>query len=321
MKTNQLKQSKRIVQRPDIPLGIDADVAITVSSAHHETISKEMNIPLSNRYVYKGVHERTAKGDDLLMSLQTSTKKVTVRYLLKRDSLYHILPEYLFHPLDRYTACDGDEEAFRKCRKEQKEMEENALHYFYPCDKVLQEERTYFQSFLNDRILRNNTFIVDFITEGHRVNRTNRFIHRVLPCIQWLRAYRGVERAVEVALRFAFSNCIAQYKVSRIEVKIPIDTTACHCCLNETIDDLFCGNTYTEGKESVCLSYQTPIKSQKQIEILQRDMDEFREFFQSWFLGLHQHLKITFGDYKKAAVMYVGTSDNDLYLNYNTQLI
>lgn len=309
------------LQRPDIPVGIDADLSIAITSAHLETVSKEMNISLHSTYVYKGVHERTAKCDDLLVSLQTSTKKSAVRYLLKRDSLYHILPEYLFHPLDRYANCDGDEENFKKCRKAQKETEENALRYFYPCDKILQEERTYFQSFLNDRILRNNTFIVDFITEGQRVNHKNRYINNVYPCIQWLRAYRGIKRVIEVALRLAFCNSIAQYEVRTNEVKIPIDAETCHCCLDNTIDDLFCGDTYTDVEEFINLSYQTPIMSHKQIEILQRDIDEFKEFFQLWFLGLHQHLTIKFGDYTKTAVMFTGTSDNDLYLNYNTQLI
>lgn len=309
------------LQRPDIPMGIDADLSIAVASAHLEAVSKETNISLHSGYVYKGVHERTAKGDDLLVSLQTSTKKSMVRYLLKRDSLYHILPEHLFHPLDRYANCEGDEEEFRKCRKAQKEMEENALRYFYPCDKVLQEERTAFQSFLNDRILRNNTFIVDFITEGHRVNHTNRYINGVYPCIQWLRAYRGVKRVIEVALRLAFCNSVATYEVGINEVRIPIDTETCHCCLDGTIDDLFCGDTFTDVEELVSLSYQTCIMSQKQIEILQRDIDEFKEFFQFWFLGLHQHLTIDFGDYTKKPVMFTGTSDDDLYLNYNTQLI
>lgn len=309
------------IQRPDIPIGIDADLSIAIASAHTESVCKEINIPLRNLYVYKGVHERTAKGDDLLISLQTSTKKTQVRYLLKRDSLYHILPESLFHPLDRYANCDGNEEEFKQCRKAQKEIEENALHYFYPCDTVLQEERTTFQSFLNDRILRNNAFIVDFIAEGHRVNRKNRYINSVYPCIQWLRAYRGIKRMIEVALLFAFNNCIAKYKVENKEVQIPMNTATCHYCLNGTVDDLFCGNTYTDAEEVIHLSYQTLIMSQKQIEILQRDIDEFKEFFQLWFLGLHQRLEITFGDYTKPAVMYIGTSDNDLYLNYNTQLI
>ena len=311
------------LQRPDMPTGIDADLSIAIISPHLETVSKEMNTSLCSTYVYKGVHERTAKGDDLLIFLQASTKKLTVRYQLKRDSLYHILPEYLFHPLDRYANCGGKEkkEEFKECRKAQKEMEENALRYFYPCDKVLQEERTAFQSFLNERVLRNNTFIVDFITEGHRMNRKNRYINGVYPCIQWLRVYRGVKRVIEVALRFAFSNNIAKYELRIGEVKIPMDTEVCHCRLDGTIDDLFCGDTYTDAEELINVSYQTPIMSQKQIEILRRDIDEFKEFFQLWFLGLHQHLTISFGDYTKAAVMFIGTSDNDLYLNYNTQLI
>ena len=73
------------LQRPDIPVDIDADLAITIASAHLETVSKEMGVFMRSAYIYKGTHERTAKGDELLISLQTSTKKLLVRYLLKRQ--------------------------------------------------------------------------------------------------------------------------------------------------------------------------------------------------------------------------------------------
>lgn len=309
------------LSRPDIPAGIDADLSIAVASIHLESASKEMNIPLHNTYVYKGVQERTAKGDDLLMSLQANTKKNSVRYILKRESLYHILPEYLFHPLDRYSGCDGDEEEFLKRRKEQKQTKENALKYFYPFDRAYQEMRTSFQLHLNDRILRNNTFIVDFITEGKCLNRKNQFIERVYPCILWLRAYRGVKRLTEMAIRFAFSNNIVKYSYIQREEKKPIDMAACHCSLDGTIDDLFCGNSYTEFITIIRVVHQTLITSHKQIEILNREIEEFRDFFQSWFLSLNQHIEIVFGDYKKEPFMYVGSSDSDLYLNYNTQII
>lgn len=307
--------------RPVLPAGIDADLAITVATEQVASIAREQHAFLSASYAYKGQHERTAKGDDVQLSLQTRSGRIALKYALKRDSLYHILPEYLFHPLDRYADCDGDREKFQQCRKEQKRVEADALSYFYPFDKTFQELRTRFQSRLNNRILRDNLFVADLITEGNNFNRNNRFIANVYPCIVWLRAYRGVARMIEMALRMAFHNELIGYEVTVHEAVCSIDPTACHYSLDGQLDDLFCGNTYAELVTTIRVVYQTPIVSQKQIALLHRDVDEFTAFFQTWFLGLNQRLEVCFGDYTKKPVLRVGTTDNDLYLGYNTQLL
>lgn len=169
------------LRRPSLPADIDADLSIAVIDSNIRSIISETELPVKELYVFNGVHERTAKGDNLLVSASTSTKRHQLKYLLRRDSLYHILPEYLFHPLDRYTDTDGDKEEFIKRRKVQKDVESDALKYFYPFDKSFQLLRTSFQDKLNIEILNNNLFIVDFITEGYNINKNNEFIKGAYP--------------------------------------------------------------------------------------------------------------------------------------------
>lgn len=309
------------LRRPSLPTDIDSDLSIAVVDSNIQSLIPDSDIPIKKSYIFSGVHERTAKGDNLLVSASTSTKRHLLKYSLKRDSLYHILPEYLFHPLDRYADTDGDKEEFVKRRKAQKDIESNALEYFYPFDKSFQLLRTSFQYKLNDEILNNKLFIVDLITEGYDVNKNNLFIKRAYPCIIWLRNNRGVKKLLEVAIKYAFSDSLNSYDLVSEEQSSSIDADTCHITLDGEIDGLFCGPKYFYLEESINVEYQTEIISEAQIQHLTAEIKEFEEFFKAWFLSQNQTIKVEFGDYNKQPIMNVGTSNDDLFLGYNTQLI
>lgn len=309
------------LRRPSLPPDIDSDLSIAVVDSNIKPVISESEIPIKELYVFNGVHERTAKGDNLLISASTSTKRHQLKYSLKRDSLYHILPEYLFHPLDRYADTDGDKEEFVKRRKAQTDIEADAIEYFYPFDKSFQVLRTSFQQKLNNEILNNKLFIVDFITEGYNIDKNNPFIKGAYPCIIWLRNNRGVKKSLEVAIKYAFSDSLNSYNMVSEEQSSEIDTTTCHITLDGEIDNLFCGSQYYYLEESINVKYQTEIVSESQIQKTASDIEKFVEFFKEWFLAQNQIIKVEFGDYNKRPIMNVGTSNDDLFLGYNTQLI
>lgn len=309
------------LRRPSLPPDIDSDLSIAVVDNNIQSLISDSEIPIKKSYVFSGVYERTAKGDNLLVSASTSTKRHQLKYSLKRDSLYHILPEYLFHPLDRYADTDGDKEEFVKRRKAQKDIESDALEYFYPFDISFQILRTSFQNKLNNEILYNNLFIVDFITEGYNIKKDNLFIKGAYPCITWLRNNRGVKKLLEVAIKYAFSDSLNSYNLVLDEQSSEIEADTCHVTLDGVIDDLFCGPRYFYLGESINVEYQTDIISENQIQQLTAKIKEFEEFFKAWFLTQNQTIKVEFGDYRKQPIMNVGTSNDDLFLGYNTQLI
>lgn len=308
------------LKRPILAQDIDADIAIAVTERNLRCAFRDTNVPLKIAYAFKGVHERTAKGDHVQISATTSAKRNLLKYSVKRDSLYHILPEYLFHPLDRYADTEGDKEAFMQKRNAQQQVERDALEYFHPFDVIYQKLRTKFQHKLNDEIVSHNTFIADFIIGGHKVNIQNEFIFRCLPCIEWLRANRGNQKMEDVVLKYAFNDEIVSSHRTLKDVWQTIDSSV-HMSLDGTLDDLFVGNWFCTSVYTIEARFQTAITSESHIQKLISDVAEFEDFFQKWFLPISSRLHIDFGDFKKVPILCVGTPDNDLFLNYNTQLL
>ena len=106
------------LSKPNIPKELDADVAMAVVIEHMDSLVDKKPF---YTYEFKGVSERTALGDELNLIIRNKqSAPPVVKFSLKRDSLYHILPEYLFHPLDHYLGTDGDTEEFEKRYKEQR---------------------------------------------------------------------------------------------------------------------------------------------------------------------------------------------------------
>lgn len=308
------------IQRPKFNPEIDADLAVGVIDRNIQPLA-EAGGAVGRSFEFAGVHERTAKGDALSVTVSSTKKRTTLKYKYSRDGLYHTLPEYLFHPLDRYSDTEGDKEAFLEKRAAQKKTEADAKEYFHPFDKTLNELRILFQKHLNDSVLDNDAFIIDFIIENGQLNKNNPFIRACLPAIINLRAHRGTHSLLSTALKMAFGNGLLSLSREFACVPVAIDKEECHICLDGSIDNLFCGNRFMDRTEVISVKYQTRITSQEEIETLTESVGEFRQFFRQWFLNSNQTLEIEFGDYSKPPVLNGTTSGTELYLNYNTQLL
>lgn len=308
------------LKRPRLSPDIDADLAVDVIGRNTGALT-EVSTPVQYSFEFNGMHNRTAKGDELTLSVSSTARRTSIKYRLKRDSIYHILPEYLFHPLDRYADTDGDKEEFLKKRADQQKIEEDAKQYFYPYDRILNDLRVRFQSHLNESVLDNEAFIIDFLTEGDGVNKENPFIRRFLPFILCLREHRGSAALVNLALKAALGSGLAEAHRRPEEVAVAIDPASCHISLEGSTDTLFCGNHLIDWVEMISLRYQTPISSAADIGRISKDLEEFSLFFKSRFLTDNQEITITFGDYTKVPVLCDNPSEGSLFLNYNTQLI
>lgn len=305
------------LSKPDIPKELDADVAMAVIISHANSVSGK---ELSYSYEFRGILERTALGDDLGIIIRNRQNSVSsIKFSLKRDSLYHILPEYLFHPLDHYLGADGDTEEFDKRYKEQEEQKNSALTYFKPFDRHFQQLRTNYQQWLNDNVFAGNQFLADFITEGYYVNFNNPFIKAVYPCIPWLRDYRGNDDMIKTAIGYAFIGNVTINKVFK-EIDIQISENV-PSQIGHPLGNLYCGETF---KSLVCVwkvFYQTKIETEEQLKLIKVQIEEFKEFFSSWFLSLEDELIIEFGDKLATPDLSDNKDAKGVFLNYSTQLI
>ena len=303
--------------KPNIPKEVDADVAMSVVIRHMDSVADKK--PCYS-YEFKGVSERTALGDNLdIIVRNRQTAVPSVKFSLKRDSLYHILPEYLFHPLDHYLGTDGDSEEFDKRYKDQEEQKNNALTYFKPFDQHYQQIRTTYQQWLNENIFSGNQFLSDFITDGYEVNLSNPYIKAVYPCLPWVRDFRGNDEMIKTALGYAFIGN-ADIEKEYVEVNVPISDNV-PSRVGGSLDNLYCGTTFID---KVCVwkvFYQVEIKTEAQLNMIKTQIREFNEFFSSWFLSLEDKLIISFGDkLAKPDLCKIGDTKG-VFLNYSTQLI
>ena len=305
------------LSKPNIPKELDADVAMSVIISHANSIAD--NKP-SYSYEFKGVFERTALGDNLDISVKNRQRIASVvKFTLKRDSIYHILPEYLFHPLDYYLGTDGDTEEFDKRYKDQEEKRNKALTYFKPFDQHFQQLRTNYQQWLNDNIFSGNQFLADFITNGYDINLNNPFVKAVYPCIPWLQDYRGNDDMVKTALGYAFCGK-ATVENSYQVIDTPLSANV-PSSIGNTLNDLYCGATF---KERICVwkvFYQTKIETEQHLNQLKMQIREFTEFFSSWFISMEDRLTIDFGDKLASPELSEVKAIEGVFLNYSTQLI
>ena len=303
--------------KPNIPKELDADVAMSVIIRHMDSVADKKPV---YSYEFKGVSERTALGDNLDITLRNrQNAALSVKFSLKRDSLYHILPEYLFHPLDHYLGTDGDAEEFDKRYKDQEEQKNKALTYFKPFDQHFQRIRTTYQQWLNENIFSGNQFLSDYITEGYGVNLNNPYIKAVYPCLPWVRDFRGNDEMIKTALGYAFIGN-ASIEKECIEASIPMSDEV-PSRIGGSLDDLYCGTTFIA---KICMwkvFYQTEIKTEAHLKQIKSQINEFDKFFSAWFLSLEEELIIGFGD-KLAKPDLCGDDDaKGIFLNYSTQLI
>ncbi|GGX30727.1 hypothetical protein [Aquimarina muelleri] len=102
--------------------------------------SKDRNVWIKNH----GMNSRAFSKDVLDLSsydpLSMSPKADTVFIHLSRNSIYHQLPEILFHPLVISTPSMSNKEIVDAIRENRKKEEEN-IHFFIPFDTFLFEEK------------------------------------------------------------------------------------------------------------------------------------------------------------------------------------
>lgn len=303
--------------KPNIPKELDADVAMAIVVEHMDALAGKRPTYI---YEFKGVSQRTALGDNLAITVRNrQNAESSVKFSLKRDSLYHILPEYLFHPLDHYLGTDGDTEEFDKRYKDQEEQRDKALSYFKPFDRHFQLVRTNYQQWLNENVFSGNQFLSDFITDGHEVDLNNPYIKAVYPCLPWVRDFRGNDEMVMTALGYAFvGNASVEKKY--IEANIPISDNV-PSIIGGSLEDLYCGPTFIDKVCVWSVFYQTEVKTEEHLKQIKAQVSEFCEFFSAWFLPLEDELAVSFGD-KRAKPDLSGADDaNGVFLNYSTQLI
>ena len=147
-----------------------------------------------------GMHKRNSYRDIISYEKTLDGK---FEFHIGRNSLYNSLPEYMFHPINRFENIPERErkERFAEEYAKQELEKENAHNFFSPIDILLLDLKTKVKEKINqlssDNIIIQN-IIGDTLTEKEK---SNRFIQRTIPFLPICKRIRGNKTLITFMLR------------------------------------------------------------------------------------------------------------------------
>lgn len=271
----------------------------------------------SCKVVVDGLHKRNVYGD--LIDLSENTDQSLTLHM-GRHSLYDSLPEYMFHPIDRFDGLPKleEKERFEEEYEAQEKEKENARKLFSPIDLMLLHLRVEVRNRLReymetDKIMMD--ILGDEITEEQRQNR---FIRQVIPFLPSCKNIRGNKTLITFMLRKIFreEGLSIQVQESKREFTDPEPRYA--ESLSADLDSMYVGNVFEEQVLSYTIHYWPDEEENEQFLHFIDELEVLRLFIQDYFLSVDQLLE--FDIRKDEEPLRISDDTHFNYLNYNTNI-
>lgn len=271
------------------------------------------------RIELKGSHKRNSYEDILSVSAEDDETVVT----LTRDGLYDILPEALFHPIDRFgniPEYEYEERFAEECERQQAE-EENARNYFKSYDlhilglscEVKRVKDLYFE---DDSVM--NSILADNMQQHIKENR---FVRRLMPYLSACCRLRGNTDLFTMLLRKILKDeglLLLKEEQSILHKDESPDYNHKISEEAEQSSDWYLGNEYLENVIAYKVIYWNEDECNETFITFLSEIKTLEEFINDYFMGIETSLKLKV----ETAASPVRISD-DLYhnyLNYNTNI-
>lgn len=290
-----------------------------------KNIPQDINIELLLSYYsehefkvhFDGLHKRNVYHD--LVEIVENDEK-TFELTIGRNSLYHILPQYMFHPFDRFKDVSkaGGKDAFQKAFDEQKAEAENAQKLFEPLDLLLLLlKKDLWQKTID--YVDTNKVIIDLI--GDRLTeeqKRNRFIRQFIPLLPSCKDIRGNKTMLTLLLRNVFLNEELQIEPKSIEQEFTDIDPEYQERLSGEIGALYLGNKFHEQVTVYTIHYWSEDECNENFLKFIKEIEELRDFIQDYFIALDEIVR--FEITTDAGPLRLSDHRNYNYLNYNTNL-
>ena len=266
---------------------------------------------------FRGMHKRNAYSDIIELD---KWQDDCMRVVIGRNSLYNALPEYLFHPIDRFSNLPKQEEKerFAEEYERQEKEKENAYSFFGPIDlylllikiKIRQQISQYVNT---DKVLMD--IIGDEITPEQQANR---FIKRVIPFLPISRDIRGNKTLLTLMLRKSLMNEGLKIEAKDVMQSFTDSTPRYDCSLGGELNDCYMGNCYNENVNTYDIHYWNENECDEHFLTFIDEINQFRQFIQDYFMSIDE--LITFNIINDAAPLRLNDEVVFNYLNYNTNI-
>ncbi len=290
-----------------LPVDLNAEVLLNHSLGQHLLVK------------HYGPHHRNVSHD--LAGFESSPDGNETTLHLGRSSLYHILPEYLFHSVDRFEGLEEsrDKDAFSDEYARQQLEQERGCRFFAPIDALLLRLRLDVRHAI-DRYTSSNVVLQDII--GDRLTESqhnNRFIRSLLSYLPHCSHIRGNKTLITLMLRKMLKDEGLGFEVSQETTSLHDDVPRYEYQLGGILDTTYAGNDYDNEKTVWKMHYWDSSQCNEHFLATVSSLDELRQFLQDWFLGIGQMLRFDIYD-PDSPVVRLSDDECYNYLNYNIYL-
>ena len=272
----------------------------------------------SYRISISGLHKRNSY-KDIISYEETSDGKT--EFHVGRNGLYNSLPEYMFHPINRFDNIPERErkEKFAEEYAKQELEKENAHKFFSPIDVLLLDLKTKVKDKINqltsDNIIIQN-IIGDTLTENEK---SNRFIKRTIPFLPNCKRIRGNRTLITLMLRkVLFEEGLSLKKGNIVSEQLDKEPQYNNTIEDYQIESLYLGNKFSENITTYTINYWSDEECSDNFNLFLEELETYRQFIKDYFLSIEDDLCFHIcSDYPTLRL-----SDNIIYnyLNYNTNL-
>lgn len=271
----------------------------------------------SLKIALKGLHKRNSYND----IVDTEEKRNGALLLgIGRNSLYNALPEFMFHPVDRFDNIPKSEEKERFAEEYQKQEQEkeNAYKFFAPIDLLLLRLRVMVRELLNEYV-GNNKVLIDIIGDTlSEQQKSNRFVRHTLDFLPSCKTIRGDKTLLTFMLRKIFMDEGLKLEKHRETVTYSDEKPRYADGVDAILEESYVGNAFDETTTIYDIHYWSEDECNENFLDFIDDINVFRVFIQDYFLSIEESLQ--FNICKDDAPLRLSDDMVFNYLNYNTNL-
>lgn len=290
-----------------------------------KNIPEDINIELLLSYLPEGSYKVTFKGSHKRNSykdvVETDEKADGTPVLgIGRNSLYNSLPEFMFHPVDRFGDIPKVEEKERFAEEYQKQEQEkeNAYKFFAPIDLLLLKLRVMVRDYMNEYVEQNKVLIdiiCDNLTEEQK---SNRFIKNALCFIPSCKNIRGDKTLLTFMLRKIFMEEGLKIEAHKKTVMYSDKCPRYADSLDAILEETYVGNVFEEGTTIYDIHYWSEDDCDENFLKFVEEINVFQCFIQDWFISVEETIR--FDICKDYAPLRLSDDMVFNYLNFNTTL-
>lgn len=265
-----------------------------------------------------GIHNRNAYGDILQYNENTCGK---IDFHIGRRGLYELLPECIFHPINRFDNIpeyDRKERYEEEIRKQEIEVK-NAYEFFAPIDVLLLD----LKSKIKDKIVQYTTddvvmqnVIGDDLT---KTERNNRFIKHAIQFLPICKRIRGNRTLLSLMLRKILYDEGVMLHIENIQSSITDKKPKYNYVITgNELDSMYVGNEFSDNINTYTIQYWSDDDCSDKFNCFLDELEVFRVFLQDYFISIEDELY--FNVVKDTPILNLSSDNVYNFLNYNANI-